>query len=103
MRREPPGVAVARRLDAAWLARIDQGHTVTVAQCFDGADHPDGPGSYDSNVAKRTFCHDLAGAAAQPSLFALVQVCPPQNMPPKAHPCTRNVSGLFSASLSRHG
>ena len=29
--------------------------------------------------------------------FTRVQVWPPQNMPPNAQPCTRSVSGPFSA------
>ncbi|MEY9358827.1 hypothetical protein ABH994_001548 [Bradyrhizobium yuanmingense] len=51
MRRQPPGIAVARRLFAAGLARIDQRDAVPLAQRLDRADHADRAGSDDGDVA----------------------------------------------------
>ena len=57
MRRQPAGIAIARRLLATGLARIDQRDAMTLAQRLDGADHADRAGSDDGDVA--AFSHRL--------------------------------------------
>ncbi len=48
----------------------------------------------ESPARERGFYFSDAG-----NQFTRVHVWPPQNIPPNAQPCTRSVSGLFSAMV----
>ncbi len=68
MRRQPAGIAVARRLFAAGRRRFDDRDAMTVTQQLDGAGHADGAGSDHSDVAAGRFAHDAAASVGTKSL-----------------------------------